>query len=118
MSKNTISMPSGTDWQRLKDLPDEDISSDDTPYDPNDPDAVDTFWNGAIVSRSLPALREQLAQRRRGPQKSPLKVPTTLRLDADLLAALKATGKGWQTRVNDVLRAWVATGRHHGEDGQ
>jgi len=28
-----------------------------------------------------------------------------LRLDADVLAALRASGEGWQTRINDVLRA-------------
>ncbi|MFT4197456.1 MAG: BrnA antitoxin family protein [Pseudoxanthomonas sp.] len=28
-----------------------------------------------------------------------------LRLDPDILAALRATGDGWQTRVNDTLRA-------------
>ena len=28
-----------------------------------------------------------------------------IRLDADLLAALRATGDGWQTRINDTLRA-------------
>lgn len=37
----------------------------------------------------------------------PLKVPTTLRLDADVLEGLRATGKGWQTRVNAVLRQYL-----------
>ena len=32
------------------------------------------------------------------------KVSTTIRLDADLLAHLKTSGKGWQTRANDALR--------------
>lgn len=35
------------------------------------------------------------------------KVPTTIRFDADVLAALKASGKGWQTRVNEAMREWV-----------
>ncbi len=43
----------------------------------------------------------------RGQQKAALKVPTTIRFDADVLAAVKATGKGWQTRVNDAMREWV-----------
>jgi len=65
-------------------------------------------WDHAIVSHSYAELREKLAKRRRrGPQKAPLKVPTTIRFDADVLAALKATGKGWQTRVNQVMREWV-----------
>lgn len=35
------------------------------------------------------------------------KVFTALRLDADLLAAFKATGKGWQTRINAALRVFL-----------
>lgn len=68
-------------------------------------------WDNAIVSYSYAELREKLAERRRmrGPQKAPLKVPTTIRFDADVLAALKATGKGWQTRVNQVMRDWLAS---------
>ncbi|QTD44195.1 BrnA antitoxin family protein [Ottowia testudinis] len=33
------------------------------------------------------------------------KKPVQIRLDADVLDALRATGDGWQTRVNDTLRA-------------
>jgi uncharacterized protein (DUF4415 family) len=33
------------------------------------------------------------------------KEPVKLRLDADVLAALRASGEGWQTRINDTLRA-------------
>jgi len=81
----------------------------DCPYDPNDAAAVEAFWKGAIVSRSLPELREKLAKRRRGKGRAPLKVPTTIRFDADLLSGLKATGRGWQTRINDALREWMKT---------
>jgi len=60
----------------------------------------------------LPAeLQTVLGVRRRGPQKSPTKVLTTLRVDRDVLDALKATGPGWQTRVNDALRADIEAGR-------
>ena len=47
--------------------------------------------------------------RRRGPQKAPTKVSTTIRFDRDVLSALKATGRGWQTRVNDAMRDWIKT---------
>ncbi len=33
------------------------------------------------------------------------KVSISMRLDADVLAALRATGPGWQTRVNELLRS-------------
>lgn len=36
------------------------------------------------------------------------KVFTAIRLDADLLAAFKSTGSGWQTRINAALRQFVA----------
>jgi uncharacterized protein (DUF4415 family) len=43
---------------------------------------------------------------RRGRPKSLVtKEPVKIRLDADVLAALRATGEGWQTRINDTLRA-------------
>jgi uncharacterized protein (DUF4415 family) len=31
----------------------------------------------------------------------------TIRLDPDLLQRLRATGPGWQTRINDALREWL-----------
>ena len=40
----------------------------------------------------------------RGKQKSPTKLQVTVRLDRDLVAILKKDGKGWQTRLNHVLR--------------
>lgn len=55
----------------------------------------------------LVVLKKQRGER--GPQKSPTKVPTTIRFDADVLAALKASGKGWQTRDNEVVKDWLKT---------
>ena len=45
---------------------------------------------------------------------SPGKVQITLRLDAAVVNAYKATGKGWQTRLNAVLAAGVAA--RHSDD--
>jgi len=39
------------------------------------------------------------------------KQSTTIRLDADVMGAFKATGAGWQTRINALLREAVAAGR-------
>lgn len=51
---------------------------------------------------------EAKPQARRGrPLGSGKKVQVTMRLDADLVLRLRATGTGWQTRVNDVLRNWA-----------
>jgi uncharacterized protein (DUF4415 family) len=35
----------------------------------------------------------------------PIKTPLTIRLDADVLAWLKGQGKGYQTRINALLRS-------------
>ncbi len=43
--------------------------------------------------------------------KANAKVSTTIRFDADVLEALKATGRGWQSRANDLLRADISAGR-------
>lgn len=45
--------------------------------------------------------------RGRPPLDNPKK-KVTIRLDADLLTALRATGNGWQTRVNSALKRLVA----------
>jgi uncharacterized protein (DUF4415 family) len=42
--------------------------------------------------------------KKRGPQKTPTKKQVTLRLDDDVLATIKQTGQGWQTRLNQQLR--------------
>jgi len=46
-------------------------------------------------------------RRGRGPQKSPTKVLTAIRLDADVVAFFREQGPGYQTRINDVLRKSV-----------
>lgn len=51
------------------------------------------------------ALQKALGVRKRGPQKAPTKQPVKLRLDPDVLAALREAGDGWQTRINHMLRA-------------
>lgn len=43
--------------------------------------------------------------RRGRPLGSGTKTQITLRLDTDVLDKFKASGDGWQTRINEVLRA-------------
>jgi uncharacterized protein (DUF4415 family) len=38
---------------------------------------------------------------------SGVKESQTVRFDRDVLAAFKSTGKGWQTRMNEALRAYL-----------
>jgi uncharacterized protein (DUF4415 family) len=52
-----------------------------------------------------------LKLRRRGPQKTPKKVPISIRLSPDVADGLRATGNGWQSRADEVLRSWLAETR-------
>jgi uncharacterized protein (DUF4415 family) len=60
-------------------------------------------WGAANAEIFLEENRRSIGQR--GKQKAPVKEKVTVRLDADILDGFRATGKGWQTRMNDVLRA-------------
>ena len=83
----------------------------------------------ADAGHELPGLRESLAEaktgnfgqvhtpeeivvRRRGrpvgSTQTVTKEAVKIRLDADILAALRSSGSGWQTRINDALRASLA----------
>lgn len=44
-----------------------------------------------------------------GSSKPDSKVAVKLRLDPEVVAALRASGRGWQTRVNDLLRERMLT---------
>ena len=59
-----------------------------------------------LALRDAPELGSD--RRTRGPQKAPTKVQVSIRFDADLVNALRGTGKGWQGRANDILRAALA----------
>ncbi|WP_338910694.1 BrnA antitoxin family protein [Mycetohabitans rhizoxinica] len=55
---------------------------------------------------------EQFAQmKRRGgrPKLEQPKIAVTVRYDADVLQQFRASGDGWQTRMNNALREWLKT---------
>ena len=101
--KKPTEQATATDWERVKreaaqDAP---IAFDPAgePYDPNDAKAVAAFWDAATVKRG------------RGRPVTAVKRPTlNMRVDADVLDAFKATGPGWQTRINALLRDAVKRG--------
>lgn len=47
--------------------------------------------------------------RRRGPSTKPHKIAVSIRLSPDVLAAFRATGRGWQPRVDAALKEWLNT---------
>ena len=62
-----------------------------------------TVTPGGGVAATLTGLRKS-----RGPNKKPAKEQVAIRLDQELVSALRASGPGWQTRVNSVLKNWMA----------
>ncbi|MBY0473691.1 MAG: BrnA antitoxin family protein [Nitrosomonas sp.] len=59
---------------------------------------------------NLPLTDNELQQLRRAPgrpQGSGKKEQVTLRIDTEILEQFRATGNGWQTRINDALRDWM-----------
>lgn len=68
--------------EALKALPDSMIDTSDIPP------LTDKFWKDAV----------------RNPFYKPVKTLTTVRVDSDVLLWLKSKGKGYQTRINAILR--------------
>jgi uncharacterized protein (DUF4415 family) len=81
---------SKTDWNRINSLSDQDIDTSDIP----ELDAS-LFANAEI---RLPKHKEAV----------------TLRLDNDILEWYKSLGKGYQTRINAVLRLYMDAKIRHG----
>ena len=89
------------------------------PIDPaSEPDEENPEWTLQDFRNARPALEgiakllgqdaADFLRRGRGrPPKLDKKVNQTLRLDAEVLTAFRQQGKGWQARMNSVLRAHV-----------
>ena len=91
MSEESIMKESKTDWERLEAMEDEDIDFSDIP------EVTPEMFARAVVRRGLkaPAGKQQV----------------TIRLDSDVLAWFRAQGKGYQTRINALLRAYMEAHR-------
>ncbi len=98
---------SKTEWKKFDALTDEDIARGIAA----DPDASPE-WTAEDFDRARPAT-EVLPQlvdayrKSRGPQKSPTKVPISMRLSPEVVDYFKSQGRGWQTRINEVLVEYV-----------
>jgi uncharacterized protein (DUF4415 family) len=78
-------------WELLKKMPDEDIDFSDIP--------LQTGGGWRRVSELVPAENKQ---------------QITLRLDADLIAFFRATGRRYQSRINAALREYVTAQKKAG----
>lgn len=87
MKKKDTSKKSGTNWERLRTMKDEDIDLSEIPE-----------WTPEMFARAVV---------RRGLKPAPAKAQLTLRLDSDVLDWFKQQGRGYQTRINALLRAYM-----------
>jgi uncharacterized protein (DUF4415 family) len=92
---------SETDWARVKAYREGDhipYDPEDGPYDPNDDEATEKWLSEAIITHG---------RGQRGPQKAPTKRLVSLRLSPEVLEHFKATGPGWQTRIDQTLKSAI-----------
>jgi len=75
--------------------------------DEENPEWKEGDFKQAIPFSSLSEGLQAKLRRGRGLGKKPVKIQTAIRFDPEVLAALKATGRGWQTRVNNVMKEWL-----------
>ena len=87
MKKPAISRKSRTDFARVDALQDNDIDLSDIP------EITPAMFAQAVVRRGLKPV--------------PRKEQLTLRIDGDVLKWFKKQGKGYQTRINQLLRAYM-----------
>jgi uncharacterized protein (DUF4415 family) len=78
--------------------------------DEDNPEWTEEDFARATPFTSLPeSLQAKLARRPRGPQKAPVKERITIRLSPEVLEPFRATGDGWQARLDAALKDWLKT---------
>ncbi len=77
-----------------------------TSNDPDSPSTTVADWDGAVLKQGGVVVGRA---RTRGPNRAALKEQVAVRYSPDVLAAFRATGTGWQTRMNEALRDWLRT---------
>ena len=62
------------------------------------------------LAKANPALLEKIKRGigERGPQKAPVKIPISIRVSPEVVTFFRAAGKGWQSRIDHVLKEYVA----------
>lgn len=74
--------------------------------DPDNPEWTnDDFASAKPFTEAFPEVAEKIRRNVGGrPKSDNPKLPISIRLDQDVIAKFKATGPGWQSRINEVLR--------------
>jgi uncharacterized protein (DUF4415 family) len=72
---------------------------------PDDEEITDEMWaQRTTLAEAHPELAESIKRSRGRPPVENRKEHISLRLDPDVIAKFKATGPGWQSRINEVLK--------------
>jgi uncharacterized protein (DUF4415 family) len=103
------STKSETGWERVRAFKEGDTipyEPEDSPYDPNDAKAARAWLVQADLIRGGKVARRG----KRGPQKAPTKTLVSLRLSPEVIKHFKATGRGWQTRIDSTLMESIKRG--------
>ncbi len=95
MKLEVIMQQSQTNWKKIDALKDKDIDLSDIPEV-----SIEKFAK-AIVRKGLKPV--------------PKKTQITLRIDTEVLEWFKSQGKGYQTNINNLLKAYVEASEKHGE---
>lgn len=73
--------------------------------DPDAPEATDAqLAKAKPFAEAMPDLMESIKRGRGRPLAAETKHPVTIRLDRNVVEKFKATGKGWQSRINEILK--------------
>ena len=76
--------------------------------DPDNPEWTEQdFKNARPFAEVFPELAESIRRARGRPALENPKKQVTLRLDSEVVAKYRASGRGWQSRINDILRKAV-----------
>ncbi|MBL0923205.1 MAG: BrnA antitoxin family protein [Sphingomonadaceae bacterium] len=68
---------------------------------------ADDFAKAVPFDKAFPDLAATI--KRRGAQKAPTKVSTTIRLSREVVDHFRTTGSGWQARIDKALKEWIET---------
>jgi len=68
---------------------------------------ADALVAAAMADPDAPELTDEQWERVVPHARVGLKVPVTMRLDSDVAAHFRSSGRGWQTRINEILRKFV-----------
>lgn len=87
MKKKSTTRKSETDWKRIDAMTDADIDFSETP------ELTPDMFARAVLRRNFKPI--------------PRKKQLTLRIDSDVVDWYKNQGRGYQTRINALLRAYM-----------